>query len=325
MPQALLLNNANKEVLQRLALRDHRDELALGAADGVNHRGDHVAARIIGHHPAGDHLRFLREIRDLARCLFRESFCGDLDALRGQEVVQPAHALQLAAVENRDAVADALHIREVVRAEEHRLPALAQLEDDVAHLALGNRVEAGSGLVQQKNLGVVHERLSNAHALEHAAGVFAQAAPPGMCHADQLQEFPDALIEDASLQAEEAPVEPEELLGGEEVVEVGAVWDKGEVIFDRCVPDLLAEDPGPAGGGEDQPQENLDGGGLPGPVGAEESEDLAFLHLESEILEGHSYARAGDAHELFGETLRLDGICHALPPPCSHGGTGWRP
>ena len=48
-------------------------------------------------------------------------------------------------------------------------------------------------------------------------------------------------------------------------------------MFDRCVPDLLAEDPGPAGG-EDQPQEILMVVVFPA-VGAE-NRDLAFLHLE---------------------------------------------
>jgi hypothetical protein len=45
-----------------------------------------------------------------------------------------------------------------------------------------------------------------------------------------------------------------------------------------------------AAGGLEQSSEDLDDSGFASPIGAEESEDFAFFHLERDILDGHQVA-----------------------------------
>lgn len=58
-----------------------------------------------------------------------------------------------------DALADALDLGQHVRTEEDRLPALAGFVDHVVELALRERVETAGRLVEDQELGLVHERL----------------------------------------------------------------------------------------------------------------------------------------------------------------------
>lgn len=51
----------------------------------------------------------------------------------------------------------------------------------------------------------------------------------------------------------------------------------------------------------EDPQENADGGGLPGTVRAEKPVDLPLPYLESEAVEG------GDVAELLGDAAEIDG------------------
>ena len=55
---------------------------------------------------------------------------------------------------------------------------------------------------------------------------------------------------------------------------------------DRVAPGVAAEQLGPAGVGPQQAQQDPDGGGLAGPVGAEEPVYLAGPHLQVEPVEG---------------------------------------
>ncbi len=76
----------------------------------------------------------------------------------------------------------------------------------------------------------------------------------------------------------------------------------------RPVPDdVFAEDAGAAAGGENQPQQSADGGGLPRTVGADEAENLTFFHLEGDVDDA-----AGLSVEL-GQVVYLDDV-HAGPP-----------
>jgi len=62
-----------------------------------------------------------------------------------------------------------------------------------------------------------------------------------------------------------------------------------------------AADGGRAGVGGDQAEEHPEGGGLAGPVGAEEAGHRPRLDLEAELVDGEHVA------ETFGESLDTDG------------------
>src|SRR5512133_3947774 len=62
----------------------------------------------------------------------------------------------------------------------------------------------------------------------------------------------------------------------------------------------LAVDSGAAGGGGDQPEQGAQGGGLAGPVGAQEADHGALVDLEAEVVDGD------DLPEALGESLDGD-------------------
>ncbi len=58
-----------------------------------------------------------------------------------------------------------------MRAEEHRFTPRSQLLNEAAQDQRGADVEAGEGLIQQQEIGVVHERRSEQDFLAHALRV----------------------------------------------------------------------------------------------------------------------------------------------------------
>lgn len=71
-----------------------------------------------------------------------------------------------------------------------------------------------------------------------------------------------------------------------------------------------AEHLGPAAARADQPEEEPDGGGLPGAVRSEEAQDLTFGHLEVEVLQGVDRAVA------LGQALGFDCRWSQVASPC---------
>ncbi len=110
-----------------------------------------------------------------------------------QQAVDPAQLLQLALVQDGDPVADVLHVGQQVAAHEDRLALVAQLEDQVLHLARADRVQAGGRLVEHDQLGVVDQGLGQADAAGHALGVFLQLPPLGPVQPDHLDQVGDPL------------------------------------------------------------------------------------------------------------------------------------
>jgi hypothetical protein len=200
-------------------------------------------------------------------------FAQRLDALHGH---QPALA------DDADAVGDVLHLREDVGRHEHGLAALARLPDHHQELLLHQRVQAAGRLVQDQQLRCVHERLHQADLLPVA---LREAADPGA----QLQVEPAGQLLDAA--------------GGDATTEVAQV---GERLADRLAPvdgELAgqvadtapqrgaarprpgAQHPDLAAAGPDQVQQQPDGGGLAGAVGAEVAEHLARPDLQVQTVE----------------------------------------
>ena len=68
----------------------------------------------------------------------------------GRPAPRAARRHQLAAVDDRDAVADELDLGEQVRVEQHRDAAAAQLDEQLAHVAPAGRVQRAGRLVEQQ-------------------------------------------------------------------------------------------------------------------------------------------------------------------------------
>src|SRR5690606_7417984 len=105
----------------------------------------------------------LDEPVDLGEGLLVELVGLDARAAAGfQERLAGALGADPAAVENDHAVHAVLDIGEQVAGEQDGLAAPAQLDDQVLDLARADRIEAGRGLVEDEEVGVVDEGLGQA-------------------------------------------------------------------------------------------------------------------------------------------------------------------
>jgi hypothetical protein len=90
--------------------------------------------------------------------------------VRGDQLARRALGDEAPVVHDGEAVAEALGLVHEMRREQHRLALLQQLlqalPDQVARL----RVEAGGRLVEEQQVGVVHQRARQRQAPLHAAG-----------------------------------------------------------------------------------------------------------------------------------------------------------
>ena len=97
-----------------------------------------------------------------------------------REVLQVGHRPvgdEPAFVDEEDAIADGLDLREDVRREDDRV-VRAEPADQVAHLCLLIRIETGPRLVEDEDVGLVHEGRGEAHALPVALRHRAEQPPP---------------------------------------------------------------------------------------------------------------------------------------------------
>ena len=129
-----------------------------------------------------------------------------------------AEGLEVAVVKNGDAIADILHVFQPVRAHQHRLALLAEIEDEVLHPARAEGVEAGGGFVEDDEFGVVDERLGQTDALPHALRVLLQDALLS-AESPTMSMSSAARLANIGIDGEEPAVEVQGLLGVEEAVE----------------------------------------------------------------------------------------------------------
>ena len=80
-----------------------------------------------------------------------------------------------------------------MRGQQDRFAAAGEGEDQVLDLATAERVEPGRRLVEDDEVGVVDERLSEADAARHALGKFADDAAPRVLESDHVEQLLDAL------------------------------------------------------------------------------------------------------------------------------------
>ena len=115
------------------------------------------------------------------------------DVLDRQQVRDAAELLQLATMENGDAVADVLHVRQEVAGEDDGFALLvAEVANEVLDFRGADRVQAGGRLVQKDQLWVVDQRLGQADAALHAFGILTKLAVLRAGEFDEIDEPIDA-------------------------------------------------------------------------------------------------------------------------------------
>ncbi len=222
------------------------------------------------------------------------------------QIVRRADRADLPARDDRDPIRDRLHVGEDVRREEHRLAALAQLEDQVAHLLAADRIEAAHRLVEHDQIGVVHERLGQASPLHHALRELLEVLGARAIEADPRDQLVGAALARGGVDAEQPAREVAELADGQVVVEVRLLGQEPEALARGAAGHGLAEDLGGAAGRGDEAHEDADRRGLAGAVGTQEAEDLAAPDKDVDPAQGYDLAPAKRRSIGLLEVLDLD-------------------
>ena len=175
---------------------------------------------------------------------------------------------------------------------------------------LDERVQARGGLVEDEQLGPVHERLDEADLALVAGGEVGHLALEVAVQA--LGELGDVVPVHAAAQVGEVA---QRLAAGEVRVEAQLAGQVAAARLDRqgLAAAVPAEHESAAGRRPDQVQQDPDGGGLAGPVGAEEAEDLAAADLQVQVDDAAAAAAAVALGELLGEDGRRGAFMRTTP------------
>ena len=209
----------------------------------------------------------------------------------------------LAAVHDRDAVAE-LRLVHVVRGhEDRRALGLLQCTDVAPDRAAGLGVEADGRLVEEQHARRVHQAAGDLQAPSHAAGVRLHRRVTAVPEVDHLEHLAHPRRDDLGVDAVELGVQAEVLLGGEVAVERRVLEHEADVPADgvALADDVEAAHAGGTGRGPGERAQHVDRRALAGAVGAEEAEDLAASDGERDTADGLDLAVGLD------ECLDLDG------------------
>ncbi len=203
-----------------------------------------------------------------------------------QQLRQRAEVAELPLNQDSHAIADHLHVAEDVAGKDHGLSLLPQLGDDVADLLAPQGVEPRQRLVEHHQVGIVHQRLGQADALEHALGELAQRSVERLGQPHPLDEGVDAGGPCAARHATQPRGQLEELVGAQVFVKRRVLWQVAQPPLYRHVGHPVAEHVEVAAGRKDEPHHHLDGGGLARAVGPQQAEDLARPDLQAQPAHG---------------------------------------
>ncbi len=222
---------------------------------------------------------------------------GDPGFVGGGDLRDGAEAGDAAAVHDGHMVGEFGGLVEVVGGEHDRGAALGEFAQQRPGAPPRRRVEAGRRLVREQHRRVRRERQREVEAAPLAARERRDAHAGSVGEVDAFDEFR------AGGQAVQVGPQSQGLAHREVVGEAGLLADHGDGAgeFAAVLPGVAAEDVDGARGGAAQPHRGLDGGGLPGAVGAEEREELAGGDGEGDAVDG------GEGPVAAGEVADLDG------------------
>src|SRR5579884_934404 len=203
-----------------------------------------------------------------------------------QQRLYLAIGLQFTLVENGDAVAHVLHVFQAMAAHDDRLAQRFQVADEILHPACAQRIKTGSRLVEDDQIRVVDERLSQADALTHALGILAERAFAIRLESDFLDQLLSLGLPLRRRQIEEPAIEIERLFSIEEAIKIGLFGQIPDALVLDHVGGGPAKDERFAVGGIEQAKQELDGRGLARTVGSEQAEDLALSDFHVKGAEG---------------------------------------
>ncbi len=198
-------------------------------------------------------------------------------------------------------IAGSFHFTQQVRVEKDRRAAIPQLLNDVPHEQSAQGIEAGSGLIEKHQLGIVDESLREPRPLRHPLAVFAQGPVFGICQVHPHQQLIDAPLERHAAHPMQPAVKSQQLPSRQGVMEAEMLRKETDTGPDAAFSQGRAEHEAASAAGCHEPQQQLQRGGLAGTVGSEEPEYLPATDGQRQV--GHSHGGT----ELLAQGARLDG------------------
>ena len=306
----------------------HVVEVRAAQADGAGMRPKLAGEVVQGHRPAGDSEqqpfpldeRFPEPLPQMGGGLGRR-FGLDLEhvlAEGGDELIRAALSNQAPAAHEGDPVAARGLFQMVGGQEQGRALLAAQAAEVLPDRAAVLHVEPDGGLIQQQDGGPVQDAAGDVEGAPHPARERSGARVARVREPEELEEGRGALAHGAGAMATQGPREAQVLHRGQVAVQGRFLEHHPDVPphRERRAEDVVARDPGAPGARAQEGAQELEGGGLPRAVAAQQREELPRLDGEVESRERRDRAIA------LREALREDGRGRAHVPGART--MGWR-
>ncbi len=199
-----------------------------------------------------------------------------------------------------------------MRAEEYGLARLPRPQQKLAHADAPQRIERGCGLVEDEQFRIVHQRLRQTYALQHAAGKLAGVATGDLRQFKFVEHFCCPLPKQRIFHAVQRAVESDQL-GRRAMVESDVLRQKADAATGGRVSKFVSQHCAMPAAGKHQANRQVHGRGLACAVGPEKAEDLAGFHAQREITQRGDPLAPEKAAVLLADVVKLQGrkIGHA--------------
>src|SRR5262249_35480240 len=157
-------------------------------------------------------------------------------------------------------------------------------KDDLAHLAPAEWIESRHRLVQDDEGGIVHERLRESDALDHALRVLAQRTRPIRSQPDVVEGLGGPSLALGTRVAKQAGEVQQQFLGRQVVVERWMLGQEAQLRTGRDVARRPTQHFGRTRGGPDEVREQFERRALARAVRAEQAEDFAWTNVEGDAV-----------------------------------------
>ncbi len=169
---------------------------------------------------------------EFAEHLVRSRGDHDVDSGRREQVIELSGAEQMPLLQNRNPVADLLHVGKNMAAEEHAGSLFLLFNDDLLELLASIRVESEERFVENQQFRLVEQSLRHADTLEHAARKRTEFLLRVIRHFNRLKRLVNRFIADVGGNAQEFCANRKEFARGQLFAECGGVGQKTDAFFD---------------------------------------------------------------------------------------------
>ena len=212
-------------------------------------------------------------------------------------------------IDDRDAVGQLVGLLEVLRGQKHGRAGLIQASHLFPQGESTHGVESGGGFVEEQHGGFVNERQGQVEATTHSARVRAHATFGGRGQSDAFEQFVASRPAGTLRQSVENGLQIQEFAAGHEGIDGGILQrhTDGSTNFVRFLHHVESGHVCGTRRGLQQRGEHAHDGALARPVGSEQPEDLAGVHLEVDAVDGFDDVVTGS--EVANQFAGDDGGC----------------